>query len=331
MDSLPDDMVYYIMGFCEYTLAFLVCRKWRNVYITKYKRIRFYLSAMLLKINTTRQQVGDNVVSDEHKTMMFTYACIYSPIEVIDYLMEKKFNVGNISRPRDMYTYLLSSLDLDKIEYYIPKIDKHIIPKLNITNVLKRNGVEVLKYLHSMGYEFRLKNIGIAAYCDSLESFKYMIEVTKTEINRKLVDITLDHSVRSLNSIRPLVYLLDDLKYTDETLEFRLKDSVECAVRNKNNKLVKYLYSKGISCDVVGQVSAVCCNIELLEWSIVNRIPINKEKAIEDIRKRTKQYQRQLLNITKGTKDPLSKYRLQEYPKYITDSDTCISILESLE
>lgn len=352
MDTIPADIIGYIMGFCRVSLAFLVCRKWRDLYIVNHKSIRFPPRFVLLKINTTKWFIETNIkkeLTDIQKVKIYQYAAVYSPIDVISYLTNKgcddekiysrlsddeKKTIGSDTFHPNFY---LGSLNLDKIKWYFssyfavedPSI---LLAKLNINFVIKKDKVPILEYLHSIGYKFTYIHLLRAASTDSLDCFKYIKGVSGiVTLDRKMVKQSLNTCADSDNGTKVAHYLLDNLSFELNLSDNRKEDIIHSAVMNHNLELIKLLHSKGIRHDNIGEIAASVACVQILKWVISMKIPINKQEAMRDVTLMKDVKLRDTKRLQEKEKlTKLQQIDLKSCKEHITALDSCIALLESL-
>lgn len=347
---MTTDTLGCIMTYCRFSLVFLVCRRWRDLYIAKHKRIRFFLKAMLLNLSTTVWYIvtREQEITDKRKIMIYQYASRHSPINVITYLMNKRYNnkeiydglpasVKNIRFPPNFY---LMSLDLAKIKWYFSKNstkrDYPLLFNLRIGCVIKAGRLDILEYLHSIIYRFTYKNLKTAARVDNLDCFKYIRDRLEVIVDKKQIKNLLMACASESKSTKVPHYLLNDLDCKNMFSKDEIARIIDTCVQNGNLELIKCLYSKNIHCRDVGMMAVFGGSVEILNWAILMGIPINKRKAIEgatrhknSIEKGMKQEQ-----IYLSEKGKSLKYQQKELEVYETDIkayNECISILETLE
>jgi len=308
METLPTDLLGYFFSFSKCSLAYLVCKKWRDLYKLVHKKFRYFPESVLLNLNTTKwyvtTQADEETIYNEYeetKQEVFNYACRYSPIDVLDYLISKRYDEipNGISRKGYLSTRwklnnqrpfapncCLMSLDLEKIKWFfsliIPK-DNTILFELDISCVIAANNIAILTYLHSIGFIFGVGNLDVAAKYDYLETFKYLINNPKMKLYKEAVTSILVESAESPDIKIPR-YMFEELNlrvaFDNDDLEWIFETAAEW----HNLNLIKYLHSKGYMSNNLGNDAASYGDIEILRWMKENNVSMDTEEAITRIR-----------------------------------------------
>lgn len=359
MERLPLDMLTHIIRLSKVSLAFLVCRKWRDLYKSIHEEFKYFPSSVLLHMSTVSWYVTTytSTITELDRDKIFNYACRYAPIPVIDYLASNGYINWTIKdsaigarKHGDSY-YLrgtsklktaihfahdscLESLDLNKIKWFFSFVrnskyedgyvyEKDILVRIDISSVIRDDNISILEYLNSIDYQFTQRHFHTASRYDCLETFKYM----KNKSTERIEVVSLIMKSAESNGDKIPRYVMEELGLEPDFDEDEDRDFIfETAVEHNNIALIKYLYSREIRSDRLDLFAAQYRRIEILKWMNENNIDIPKDRIIKEMKRRKQRKIDKLKNNSLNN----SQSRIKKLEGDIVMFDLCINYVESL-